>query len=232
MSRKYIFVYPIFIILILAEVLFCADDKYFGEIIIQFDSTLEQTYNIERALLFRNVSIVNDSTATIQNEEGVDVFFYPQLNEGHQNVLRLIARENSDSTSKFYDIFINLGDSIPDNLNLQNENGLIYILPNGEALSNVSVSQNINGEIKINQDTKSEAVSGRIDLNLDYSSYNDINVYQQIHLAGNFNVPVGVYEETSLATEADRKSRESKYKRNIYAGLIISIFLIAIFGLK
>jgi hypothetical protein len=222
----------VLILLIFVKGSMGAKKNNFGELTIRINSGVEEDYNIERALLYRNVSLTYDTTTIVQNEDGLEVFYYPQLEEGEENVLRLISYQNADSSSHFYDLFINLGDSIPENLILQNASDLIFFVPDGQIFSNTLESRNITGKIIVNQNSKSEAVSGNFDLEFEYSLSKNIEDFQEVHLSGSFDVPVGKYEETSLATEANRKSRESKYKKNVYSALIISIFIIAIFGLR
>lgn len=206
--------------------------NYFGEVNVQIDSAAVCNCVIERALLYRQVSVHYDSTAMLQGKGWHQVLYYPQIEEGGENVLRLIFSNKKDTLKTFYDLFINLGDSVPDSVHWENERSKIYLAYDGMAQAIRPKSENIQGDILIIKSRKSEAVSGKFDLSFAAPLFNGEQNAHVFHLSGTFDVPVGEYKTTSLATEETRKALKQKYKNNIYLALVLSAFIIAIFGFR
>ena len=80
-----------------------ATNSELGELTITIDEIDVQLYNIQNALLYKNVLIEYDSTVLIQNDEGNRILVYPQLREGNNNVLRLIIGEIQESNRNFFE---------------------------------------------------------------------------------------------------------------------------------
>ncbi|HFE63986.1 hypothetical protein B1H10_04830 [candidate division KSB1 bacterium 4484_188] len=205
---------------------------YFGEVSLKINSGPANDFIIERALLYRQVSVRYDSTALLQGKKWHQVLYYPQIEEGEKNVLRLIFSDKKDTLETFYDLFIDLGDSVPDSVHWENEQSKLYLAYNGTAQNIQPESKNISGDILIIKSKKSEAVSGKFDLSFAAPLFNGENNVHNFHITGTFDVPVGEYKTTSLATEKTRKALKKKYKNNIYLALVLSAFIIAIFGFR
>ncbi len=204
----------------------------FGKVDLTIDALPAQSLVINRALLYRNVNIHYDSTVIIQNSAGMEVLYYPQLEEGKENVLRLILDRKSDSVKDFYDMYFNLGDSIPDSLYWNGAAGKIFLAHNGEARPLRPRSRDIRGSIEIVDGDHNRAVTGRLDLNFQMPVLADDTVASRVALKGAFDVPVGKFQETSIGTVSEKKGKSSTYKRNLYLAIIGSVFLIAVFGLR
>ncbi len=232
MKNKCIVVNLILLILIIFQVVDSATDGRFGNVTLQIDTNSPVEFGISRALLYRNVSILYDSTAFVQSDDNIEVLYYPQLADGKQNILRLIAERLKNEEKEFFDIFFNLGDSIPAVVQWTDEKGRIFFAMNGIARTDKPTSNHINGKIELNVGKKSEAVSGNFDLNFEFPLINDFANPNKIHIKGVFDVPVGEYEETSLATVTSKQKIEARYKKNILVAVVVGIFLLAIFGLK
>ncbi|GAB4374216.1 MAG: hypothetical protein Kow0042_18670 [Calditrichia bacterium] len=209
-----------------------SEESYFGDITIAIGGLAPKTYTIQRALLYRNVSISYDSTALIQNSKSVKVLYYPQLDKGTDNVLRLIFGEEADSSQKFFDLFLNLGDTIPDSVNWKDDRGVVYLAYNGLAQPARLFTDHINGTVHLIKSRKSEGISGALDLNFQMPfSARDSSAYL-VDVEGTFDVPVGEYRRMSLSTAETREKLKKKYEENIYLALVLSAFIIVIFGFR
>lgn len=222
--------------IILALILGCrisgiAQEGDFGKLNIKIDDEPERSYQVQRALLYRQVSIKYDSTVLVQNKMSRDIYYYPQLDSGQQNVLRLLAGTFKKDKQDFFDIFINIGDSIPDSLTYTNSTNDIFISKNGKIQLFKSNSQNINGSIHIKYE-KEKVVAGRLDLSFLINNYLEIDRTEKFVLNGSFEVAAGDYRELSLGTTAAEKNAKMKRKQNLYIALLISLFVVAYFGFK
>ena len=222
--------------IILALILGCrisgiAQEGDFGKLNIKIDDEPERSYQVQRALLYRQVSIKYDSTVLVQNKMSSDIYYYPQLDSGQQNVLRLLAGTFKKDKQDFFDIFINIGDSIPDSLTYTNSTNDIFISKNGKIQLFKSNSQNINGSIHIKYE-KEKVVAGRLDLSFLINNYLEIDRTEEFVLNGSFEVAAGDYRELSMGITSSDKEASSKKKQSLYFAIILSVFFIVIFGLR
>ncbi|MBN2367256.1 MAG: hypothetical protein JXL67_13890 [Calditrichaeota bacterium] len=201
-----------------------------GDIIIKIDENDSLRLKIRTALLYRNVQVKFDSTLLIQTEDTVQIKYYPQLEMGNQNVLRILAGDFSETKTDFYDIFVVLGDSIPGSMTWQNKESNVFITYNGFVRNDKVSGRNIDGKISFDRDKKDKVVSGSIFLELIYPLFKQPPEHNRIVLRGKFNLTVGEYREINLSQLQSDKEKESKSRQNLYLGIIFSIFLIAIFG--
>jgi len=221
---------------ILALVLSCgipgfADEGDFGNLNIKIDDKSELSYQIQRALLYRQVDIKYDSTVLIQNKNYSDIYYYPQLDSGKKNVLRLLVGEFKKDEQDFFDIFINLGDSIPDSLSFAGDNGDIFISKNGKIQLFKSTSQNINGSIHI-ENSKGKVVAGQLDLSFMIENYLELGRMENFVMNGSFELAAGDYRELSMGITSSDKEASNRRKQSLYFAIILSVFFIAIFGLR
>lgn len=229
---KYIFK-PILLVtvLFLLQGTVIGAQKNFGNLAIKIDDKNSQDYPIQRALLYRQVNVGYDSTVLVQNKDSQAILYYPQLDSGNENVLRLIVGEITKQKTDFFDIFINLGDTIPDTVFFKNDTGKILLARNGRLGFSQPLSKNINGTLQVKSE-KEKMVAGQLDLNFTLPDFLQVNQTTQINFKGSFEVAVGDYRELTLGTTSSDKDTEKKRKRNIYLAVIFSAFLIAIFGLR
>ncbi|MEJ2635180.1 MAG: hypothetical protein P8184_07785 [Calditrichia bacterium] len=206
--------------------------KDFGKITVEVEGSAPSDYEIDQALLYRHVSLGYDSTIQIQNKETIDNLYYPQLRKGNDNVLRLLAGNLRDSTQNFYDMFFNLGDTIPDSVYWRDAEDKIYISYNGEAKTIQAKSSDITGSIRFLKQNVNKAVAGDIDLSFNMKLSAADPAPSQIRLKGTFDVPVGEFRQTSLATAQEKQEKGGKYRKNIYIAIIASVFLLAILGFR
>ena len=207
--------------IILALILGCrisgiAQEGDFGKLNIKIDDEPERSYQVQRALLYRQVSIKYDSTVLVQNKMSNDIYYYPTFKKDKQD---------------FFDIFINIGDSIPDSLTYTNSTNDIFISKNGKIQLFKSNSQNINGSIHIKYE-KEKVVAGRLDLSFLIKNYLEIDRTEKFVLNGSFEVAAGDYRELSMGITSSDKEASSKKKQSLYFAIILSVFFIVIFGLR
>jgi hypothetical protein len=219
---KILFQFTIILTLILGcRISGIAQEGDFGKLNIKIDDEPERSYQVQRALLYRQVSIKYDSTVLVQNKMSRDIYY----------VLRLLAGTFKKDKQDFFDIFINIGDSIPDSLTYTNSTNDIFISKNGKIQLFKSNSQNINGSIHIKYE-KEKVVAGRLDLSFLIKNFLEIDRTEKFVLNGSFEVAAGDYRELSLGTTAAEKNAKMKRKQNLYIALLISLFVVAYFGFK
>ncbi|MFZ0391886.1 MAG: hypothetical protein WAN36_15600 [Calditrichia bacterium] len=206
-----------------------ADD--YGNIYLDIQGLPAGKLPIQRALLFQGVTISYDSTVLVQNPKGQRILYYPQMNEGSGNVLQLIIGEQTDSVANFYDVYVDLGDTLQKEIRWTNRSGSVFLAYNGLAQPFTPSSRNISGSISLDTQNK-EAVAGTIDIRFQQKLLMEDASPRQIILKGDFDVPVGKYRESSIAAAETEKQKKNKYRNNIYLAVVISIFILAIFGFK
>ncbi len=190
------------------------------------------SFMVHQALLYRNVDIGYDSTIIIQDSESSDIRFYPQLGTGDKNILRIIAGEIHELKPDFYDIFLVIGDSIPDTLIWREEKEKIYIAANGMLTKQTPIAQNITGQIDFTREKKYDFSSARIDLNFRYPFYQLEGDYNGVNLDGFFSLRVGDYRELAMGESDSSLLKKENKRQNLYLAIIFSVFIIAVFGLR
>lgn len=206
--------------------------NYYGDISVTLNKTPTEIFSIQRALLFRSVSIDYDSTALIQDKSSETVLFYPQLSAGTDNILRLIFGKENQTPQHYFDLFINFGDTIPDSLEWEDEEDKIFLAYDGIAQPRKPHAKKISGKINIIRNPKTDAVSGSLHLGFKQALLIGDSTIYNVQLEGGFDVPVGEYRSTSMSTIATREKRKNYTKNNIAIAMLISAFIIAIFGLR
>jgi len=198
-----------------------------GKVSIRFDEQEPTEYNITGALLYQNVSLNYDTTSQIQDDNGTLYLYYPQFKDGSSNVLRLIMAR-PDNREHFYDLFINLGDSLQEEIQFNGADSLVFWGEDGRLVPMKIYSHQIQGSVQLDKAQVGLRVTGRLALEFNYG----LDSLTHISVNGNFDVPVGKFREASITTGAPDKEKKAHYRRNLYAAIIISAILIAIFGFK
>lgn len=209
-----------------------ADIPSIGEISVQIDDQKKINYPIRQALIYRRVTLAYDTTAFIQSDSSSMVLVSPQFNRGENNVLRIIFGNLDTQSPDFYDLLIILGETLKDTISWKEDSSLIFLSRNGLLQSYQTWSKNINGQIIFHSSRKKEIQSGVMKLELDLQGMDDLALKNHFNLRGTFELLVGDYRDISLGqTDSALKEKERK-RQNIYWALIISAFLIAIFGIR
>jgi hypothetical protein len=209
-----------------------ADNKNFGSIKMVLNSNDSLELDVQTALLYRNVHLAYDSTLQIQNQESLSVKYYPQFENGNQNILRILAGEILTVEPQFYDIFFVVGDTIPDSLAWKDTSATILMIPNGYVTASRSVSENINGYIKFDRDKKGNVISGNLKVDFNTPIFGSPGGINQVYLAGAFKLAVGTYRELALSKSESDVDKKKRGRQNLYLGIVFAVFIIAIFGFR
>lgn len=209
-----------------------ADTKNFGSIKMVINSIDSLNLNVQTALLYRNVNLAYDSTLQIQNPESLSVKYYPQFENGNQNVLRILAGEILTEKPQFYDIFFIIGDTIPDSLAWKDTSSTILMIPNGYVTASRSVAENINGNIKFERDKKGNIISGNLQVDFNTPLFGSQGSINQVSLTGAFKLAVGTYRELALSKSESDVDKKKRGRQSLYLGIVFAVFIIAIFGLR
>jgi hypothetical protein len=221
----------IFILFIVFMIPVLADEPESDKLSIKINGEAEQLYQVQRALLFRQVKVEYDSTVLIQNDTSSQVYYYPQLDAGKENVLRLLVGTINNEKQDFFDFFINLGDSVRDSLTFKDDSADIFIARNGKMQLFKSTSQNINGFLQV-ESKKEKVIAGQMDLSFTIKNYLQINQTENFQIKGSFGVTTGDYRELNMGMTTKEKETKSKRRHALYLAIIVSVFFIAIFGLR
>jgi len=206
---------------------------HFGTISMQKDAQEEQTFWITNALLYENASIDFDTTVQVQDEKEIVIYYYPQILEGTDNVLRLILEPQDKADGNFYDVTFNLGDSLEEKIAFQGDSAKVYFNQNGQLNDFQQVTKNINGIFLISTEKhENQIISGELDISFDLPQTGQATELSQISMTGNFEVPTGEFREVSLSSSAPTKDKNSKYKQNIYFAIIITAIAIIALGIQ
>lgn len=225
----------LFILLILPGITEAQEAPGFGQMTVTLDDGSPQIFPIQEALLYRQVKLVFDSTAIVQNKKGDRIYFYPQLDKGSGDLLRLILGKlptEKEKNNLFFDLFIELGDSLPDSLVWRDADSGVVFLPNGILLPGGLSPGHINGIIRLTHIDENKEVSGNLNLSFDLPFSLPGRDIRHVKLTGDYKVPVGEYRSTSISTVTQKEEMKGRYRRNIYLAVIMTVFLLAIFGLQ
>lgn len=209
-----------------------ANQEEFENVKIQIDNLEQMNYALERAIIYRNVSITYDSTILIQSSESSQILFIPQLGKGKGNILRIILGDITKREKLSYDVYFLLGDEIPDTLLWGDEDNKIYMCINSIANTYVLQSKKINGHIIFTRDNKGNVVKGEVGVKFEIVSSNEQERIRQFNLDGLFTLAVGDYLDISLEKSISEMKRKNVRYRNILIGVFAAIFVVTIYLLR
>jgi hypothetical protein len=178
------------------------------------------------------VNIKYDSTVLIQNNNTTNILYFPQLGEGDNNILRIIFGELDAEQLEYYDFYVLLGDSVDQTEIWDDTSDVVLMAKNGEAISYQPQTKKIKGQIVFNKKNDDEVESGQIRLGFDIDLLEGQSVFQKFYINGEFELAVGDYRELTMGEEVSDTERSKKKKQNIYIAVIVTVFLVAIFGLR
>lgn len=231
--KKPIFVFVLASILLglgIAELV--ANIPSIGEMSLQIGDQKKINYPVRQSLIYRRVTLAYDTTAFVQSDSASMVLFSPQFNRGENNVLRIIFGNLDSQTPDFYDLMVILGDTLKDTISWEGDSALVFLSRNGLLQSHQTWSKNINGRVIFSSSRKKEIQSGEMQLEFTLQGMDGLAFENHFNLSGKFELLVGDYRDISLGqTDSALKEKERK-RQNIYWALIISVFLIAIFGIR
>jgi hypothetical protein len=202
----------------------------FGTIAAKLDDNPEKQYHVTQAFVYRRAALDFDTTALIQDEDDYEILYYPQINAGKEYILRLILKLPETPGEDFYDVFINMGDSLKKSYNLEDKTSKIFITHNGKLQKHKQYVENVTGLVLVNQDLETqEMISGELHTDFDISFSG--NKSHHLNLSGSFEVPTGDYRTSTIASKKPDKNKE-RYKSRLYTALAISAIIILAFGLR
>jgi hypothetical protein len=209
-----------------------AQKSTLGSLNIQLNDQKKENFTVQQALLYRKVVLDYDSTVLIQGGDSSRILFSPQFGSGENHVLRIIAGTLSDQNRDFYDILVVLGDTLCDTITWKGDSSLVFISVEGLLQPQRARSKNITGQVIFNRDKKNNIQSGILWLEFDIPNLFFLAKTNHFILDGKFELAVGDYRYISIGKiETDLKEKERR-RQNIYWALILSAFLLAIFGLR
>lgn len=208
-------------------------DNHFGKITMQVDSQEAKTFWITNALLYENASIDFDTTVQVQDDKEVVTYYYPQIVEGTDNVLRLILEPQDHADGTFYDVTFNLGDSLEETIAFEEDTAKVYFNRNGQLSDFRQVTRNLNGSFTISTEKhENQLISGELDISFDLPQTGHAAELSHISMAGNFEVPTGEFREVSLSSAAPAKRKSGKYKQNVIIAITITAIALIALGLR
>lgn len=207
-------------------------ENTFGKVDLRIDAAEKKTLPIQNALLYERASIDFDTTVQVQDASGLLIYYYPQVISGEENILRLIV-QHPDQAGKFYDIIVNLGDSLQGRIDFENDSARVFFSRNGELITFRRYSREINGTVLLLEGLQEkQMISGEMDLSFAMPVREEADDYSTIAVKGVFEVPVGEFRSVSLSASAPVKEEKKNYRRNLYLALIISAMAIIALGLQ
>lgn len=212
--------------------LFGQDQNGFGKVDLQIDSGEGQTFNIRNALLYERASIDFDTTVQVQDRQGLLTYYYPQVFDGEGNILRFILTPEEEG-ERFYDLIINLDDSLQERIIFENDTGKVYFSRNGELIPFRRYTQDFSGTVLLLKGLQEKKmISGEMDISFALPLDEHAANFSTINMNGTFEVPVGEFRAVSLSATAPISKEKKSYKKNLYLAIIISALAILALGLQ
>ncbi len=204
-------------------------DFSMGKVVMQLDTLPPQTLNIVSAILYRQVDVVQDTVAFIQDSEGVHYLFGPQFVEGKKYVLQL-HMVDTDSGHQFYDVGFVLGDTLKQYIEISHEKNGVYFNPSGQLTPYPQTASNLNAVFNFNE--INEHVTGTFQAQFLFTPVEDsLKRPVPVSMQGELKAPVGTYKETSIATESENLEQKRRYQRNLAIAIIITFITIVALGI-
>lgn len=220
--------------MLISSVLIAQEQKgKLGEVSVWINGEAEEEiFAVERALLYRNVTVAFDTTALVQSKDKLNVFYYPQFSNGKENILRLILETPDEENNDYYDFFVNLGDSLQQRVGFEMDSSRIFIMKNGRMTGDSSYTKKISGYILFLKGIeREEIVSGEFNLDFEFGAVDKTRT-TKVHMEGVLDVPIGRYREASLSSEAPDKNKKKRLRQNLMVAGAVSAIFLAIFIFK
>lgn len=220
--------------LLIINFLFAEPQGEFGSFTIKVNDQVEQSLDVIQALIYQRASLTYDTTAQIQDDNSFEVLYYPQIYDGPNHVLRLILKypETDTNTGEFYELYINLGDSLKERIELENEVSKVFLTRNGLLMRQKQSLKNLSGYVLLLEGLeKQEIISGELHLEFEAAFTGNANELTHVKMDGNFKVPLGEYRAASISS-AKPARKKIDYKTRLYTAIAISVLIVLAFGIK
>ncbi len=152
-----------------------SNSEDFGLLEMQIGTRQPEKYLVQSAILYKDVSLVYDTTLHVSNDDSTVMYFYPQLYRGNQYVLHLLLEPEQKSlqgASPFYDFYLNLGDSVGDMITISGVDSNAFLLYSGRFTRNKLYSRNCEGEFQLSsKEELSWEVEGNFRVSFEFPVY-------------------------------------------------------------
>lgn len=226
MTKKIIW---LFNILLISVMLAQSEPEKFGNVLVQINEEPERTFYVESAVFYRNVTVNYDTTVYLKSKSTTNMLFSPQLSRGNSYVLHLILtaaeRSQPDQTSS-YDVYMNLGDTLWQQLEILDADSLTFIHPNGILTADKLYSASQAGQFNLVTSESGARISGTFQTEFDFPIPDRGEEYSHIKMRGELNIPEGNLregQETAITAVKDTKKNRT---RNILFAVLLSAFIV------
>ena len=204
--------------------------EHFGQVYVQLNEDPEAVYYAETAVLYRGVSVDYDTTVFVKSGSDSERLYSPQLSKGNSYIVHLIltAADTAASKTRFttYDVFINLGDTLWEQLEILDADSLTFIHPNGILTSDKLYSSHQTGKFNLIAGQDGSNIGGSFQTEFDFPTPGMEIATSHIKMRGQLNIPessVRTGEETGITDPGKSKKNRT---RNILFAVLLSAFLI------
>lgn len=226
MAKK---IFWLFNILFISAMLAQSESGEFGKVMVQINDEPERSFYVESAVFYRNVTVNYDTTVYLKSGNTTNMLFSPQLSKGNSYVLHLILTSveppQPDQTST-YDVYMNLGDTLWQQLEILNADSLTFIHPNGILTTDKLYSTHQTGQFNLVTNESGALISGTFQTEFDFPLPDRSEEYSHISMKGELNIPEGNLREGQETAIAAVKDTSKNRTRNILFAVLLSAFLV------
>ncbi len=216
----------IFLLLIIRQTVCVAGNNSSdnGRLTIRLGSGAPREYSIIAALLYKNASARIDTAGEVSDTSGTDIYFYPRLDVGNSNILRLVLQQSGGGRPRKIDLFLDLGPSLNHSIALNDSAGAIFLNPENRFFGKPLYSKKLNGLVELHESKGGKKVSGNLNISCITPFFRDDRAnYIPVQMTGNFSAPAGRFREISLASMAPRKAISRRYRRNLAIAVLLTL---------
>lgn len=226
MTKKIIW---LFNILFISAILAQSEPDTFGNVKVQINEEPERNFYVESAVFYRNVTVNYDTTVYLKSKGATNMLFSPQLSKGNSYVLHLIltaAEPSQPGQTSSYDVYMNLGDTLWQQLEILDADSLTFIHPNGILTTDKIYSAGQTGQFNLVTSESGALISGTFQTEFDFPIPDRGEGYSHVKMQGELNIPEGILregQETAIASVKDTKKNRT---RNIVFAVLLSAFIV------
>lgn len=221
-------------ILFISAMLAQSEPGQFGTVMVQIDNEPERTFFVESAIFYRNVTVNYDTTVYLKSQSATEILFSPQLSKGNSYVLHLIltpAEPPRPNQASSYDVYMNLGDTLWQQLEILDADSLTFINPNGVLTTDKLYSARQTGQFNLVTSENGARISGDFQTEFDFPVSGRGEEYSHVKMRGNLDIPEGNLREGQETAIASVKNTRKNRTRNIIFAVLLSAFIV-LFAVK
>ncbi len=207
----------------------------FGNVEIKINQQSAQSYSAQNVIIYQDVVIQYDTTLHLQSDSSHGLYYYPQLHAGKNYVLHLLLNpqneEEAGSPANFYDVFIDLGDTLPEQLTMSEKDSNTFLLANGQFVSERQYSKNQSGMFNLTKGDAEYGATGSFQTEFEYPISGDMGEYTRVSIRGDLEIPEANIKRGTATGISRADKGDNKFTRNLYIALITSIFIV-LFALR